>query len=405
MLPLSLVITSLLSAGDPGAETICLGYFKSIDQSMKKIILYGTPLSLYTGRARSYLIKAGLAYEERNASSEHYMRVVLPAAGGRQSIPVIETESGEVIRDGAAIIDHYEGKTNHGFSPTGIKQRVINRLFDVIGAEGFMRPAMHYRWNYPELNHTLLKFHFSALLPEHVDRDVMSDKLMDRMRNAGISFGATAENADLVESVYEAFLSKLNAHLAEHPYLLGGKPSIADFGMIAPLYAHLGRDPAPLQLMQQKAIRVLRWVERMNRPEPDVGEFGEVEAEYFPDDSIPQTLVDLLQQIAVDFVPETLAAAATINEWLAEQPMLADGETAQRGVGMATFDIEGRTISALAQPYRFYLLQRVQAEFDAASDADQAEIKQLLASCNMLPVLDARLTRSIGRKDNLEVWC
>ena len=38
-----------------------------------------------------------------------------------------------------------------------------------------------------------------------------------------------------------------------------------DFGLIAPMYAHLGRDPYPLALMQSRAIHVFRWVERMNR--------------------------------------------------------------------------------------------------------------------------------------------
>ena len=36
---------------------------------------------------------------------------------------------------------------------------------------------------------------------------------------------------------------------------------------------HLGRDPKPLSLMQAKATRLFRWVERMNRPDLDVGEF------------------------------------------------------------------------------------------------------------------------------------
>ena len=75
---------------------------------MSDITLYGSSLSLFTGRARSYLIKSGLAYRETLPVSEHYTERVLPKMGGRRSVPVIETEGGEVIRDGAAIIDHYE---------------------------------------------------------------------------------------------------------------------------------------------------------------------------------------------------------------------------------------------------------------------------------------------------------
>ena len=73
---------------------------------MTEITLYGSPLSLFTGRARSYLIKAGLGYRETTPITRSYAEDVLPKAGGRRGIPTIETAQGEVIRDGAAIIDH-----------------------------------------------------------------------------------------------------------------------------------------------------------------------------------------------------------------------------------------------------------------------------------------------------------
>ena len=75
---------------------------------MSQAILYGIPISLYTGRARSYLIKAGIDYKEVSPIEKRYLTEIVPAAGGRRGMPTLETASGEVIRDGAAIIDHYE---------------------------------------------------------------------------------------------------------------------------------------------------------------------------------------------------------------------------------------------------------------------------------------------------------
>lgn len=49
---------------------------------MDHITLYGVPISLYTGRARSYLIKAGIDYREEPHTSEHFFESVLPKAGG-----------------------------------------------------------------------------------------------------------------------------------------------------------------------------------------------------------------------------------------------------------------------------------------------------------------------------------
>ena len=49
-----------------------------------------------------------------------------------------------------------------------------------------------------------------------------------------------------------------------YPYVLGGRPSIADFGLMAPMFAHLARDPVPATLMKNRAPNVYRWTERMN---------------------------------------------------------------------------------------------------------------------------------------------
>jgi len=309
-----------------------------------------------------------------------------------------------VIRDGVAIVDHFENLGGQQFSPTLPKQRIISRLFDVIGAEGLLRPAMHYRWNSPEQNLNFLRFHFQSLMPRGPDREKKGDKAADQMRTACMAFGAVPVTYELVETLYQELLGKFDQHFSEHPYLLGGKPCVGDFGLIAPLYAHLGRDPKPLSLMQAQAIRLFRWVERMNRPEPDVGEFENQDEDYLLNDEVPETLIDVLKQIAIDFVPETQAAATCINEWINAQENLPAGTEVPRGVGMGSFKVRDVEINALAQPFRFYLLKRVQDEFASLNDQDQKDVAEMLSRCDMYTVLDTKLTREIGRKDNLEVW-
>ena len=68
-------------------------------------ILYGSPLSLYTGKARSYLIKNNIPYREIRPGTEHYEQHVLPLASAR-TMPILETAAGKIIRDSTAIIDH-----------------------------------------------------------------------------------------------------------------------------------------------------------------------------------------------------------------------------------------------------------------------------------------------------------
>jgi glutathione S-transferase len=370
--------------------------------------LYGSPLSLYTGKARSYLIKNRLPYRELTPTTTRFAETVLPQAK-LAMMPTVETAEGVVIRDGAAILDLFESAAGHPASPTTPRQRIVSGLLDVVGMEGLLRPAMHYRWNFPEENEAFLLHHFAAMTPASLDSAKVAEQNMGRMRMAAMAFGVVPDSIAGVEARYLEFLSLLDQHFAVWPYLLGERPSIGDFSLIAPMYGHLGRDPKPLALMQSKAIHVFRWVERMNRPEPDIGEFVDQGVAmsgdaFVPSDEIPETLVAVLRQLAVDFVPETIAAADHINGWLAAQDDLAEGTPLDRGVGLATFEVEGGAINALAQPYRFYLLKRVQADFDALPQGERVQVEEMLKACDLLPVLDARLNREIGRRDNREIW-
>ena len=269
---------------------------------MDPITLYGGAFSLYTGRARSYLIKEGIAYREEPHSSDHFYNVVLPKAGGRRGIPTIEFSNGDVIRDGIAIIDHYENLNGGTSAPKTPKQNILSLLFDVIGAEGMLRPCMHYRFNQGEEEGDFLTFHFSTVYPE---KDGAKNRIAFIKREVLPAWGVTPNTEELIETMHLKTLKTLNAHFSEYPYLFGGKPSIGDFGMIAPLYGHLGRDPVPLSLMQINAPRLFRWVERMNRLEPDIGEFENRSTTYLDNDEIPETLIDILKHFAIDFIPES----------------------------------------------------------------------------------------------------
>ena len=368
--------------------------------------LYAISHSLYSGRARSYMIKQGIAFNELSTGHESFKAEALPLAQ-IPTIPTLMTPSGDVIRDGAAIIEHFEAANGRPCRPVGPKQQIISALFDVIGTDGLLRPAMHYRWNFPEQNLDFVHYHFLHSQRDMPEREAKTEKMMNRMRHVAMLFGVTEDTVPLVEELYLEFLQALNNHFEEYPYLLGWRPSIGDFGLIAPLYAHLGRDPYPMRLMQQKATRVARWVERMNRPDQDVPEYFNAGSDFVADDEIPDTLIAVLKVIAKDFMPETKAAAVSINNALASNVPAPNTPAVGRlaeAPGTAEFEVQGQSIIAMAQPYRFYLLQRVQATYDALSEAQQAEVLALLMRCDMAELLSVKLDRKLGRLDNLEVW-
>src|SRR5208282_1236982 len=72
-------------------------------------ILWGAPASLYTGKARSYLIKKRIPYREFFPSHAVYQAKIAPALGFFV-VPVLEAPDGSIIQDTSDIIEHLEEK-------------------------------------------------------------------------------------------------------------------------------------------------------------------------------------------------------------------------------------------------------------------------------------------------------
>jgi len=362
------------------------------------VILYSVAQSMYTGRVRSYFIKLGIPYEERAPQPYLYN---LSKEIGRGGMPTIEFPDGRIIRDGVAIVDFFEERSDHPAKPLGPCQNIVSLMFDVLGAEGLLRPAMHYRFGFDEEQYDFILHHFTSQL--NGDEERAKKVIAYVSSDIALRWGVRPSTNVLTEELYGGFIDKFNAHLKEYPYLLGGKPCVGDFGLMCPMYGHLGRDPVPHRLLQNRAPWVHRWVERMNRPEPDTGEYINVPRSFLPSDEVPDTIIEILKHFAIDFVPETAASHMGINNWLKENNP-SQGDECARYAGEAEFDVEGTTIHVQTQPFRFYLLGRVQDAIQALKGSDQAKALALLDACNMTDVLGLRLNRKIGRANNLEVW-
>lgn len=376
--------------------------------------LYGTPGSLYTGKARSYLIKQGIDFENRAAGEPRFRAEIVPRIG-RWIIPVLETPSGELVQDGSEIIAHFEAKGGVRLPayPATPLHRMVSQVFELFGGEGLLRPAMHFRWNFDETNSAFLERDFPAALAPTGAGDAAQAEVFamasGRMRKAMAGFGVSPETIPAVEASYAEFLRLFDEHLAGSPYLLGGRPTLGDYGLVAPLYAHLARDPYPAQMMKRTAYRVWRWVERMNAPDQDAGEYGAPPPELFADDGVPDTLKRLLRFVAEDYLPEVAAFVAFTQAWLAEHADIAPGTSGMprpqdRVIGQTTFTWRGHELRVNVMPYRVYLLQKIQAVFDEAEPSARQAIQRLLEETGLTPLLDLRVSRRVERKDHLEVW-
>lgn len=229
--------------------------------SQQCITLWGTPHSLYTGKIRSYLIKKGISFRERMPAEPAFQQRVVPVVGA-VVVPILELADGTIVQDTSDMIDHLEQAfPARPMLPTSPVQRVTALLLDGFGSEGLLAAAMHYRLPDRAEQEQFLRAEFGRSVHAGNNRDerLAAGAQMMSYFNSFLPFlGVTPQSIPAHEAAYEALLDALDIHFLSHPYLLGGHPSIADFGFMAPLFAHLGRDPYPSALMKNRAPNVFR---------------------------------------------------------------------------------------------------------------------------------------------------
>lgn len=200
----------------------------------------------------------------------------------------------------------------------------------------------------------------------------------------------------------------LNRHFSEHPFLLGGRPSAADYGLIGPLFAHLGRDPVPTTLMKREAPRVYRWVERMMAPGLDTLEFPDYGTDWIADNAVPDSLEALLQLIAKDMLPELTDKLTFLDVWVSEhQP--ADGEPVsakphQRMIGQVNTHFRRVPVTAAVEPYLLYILRRAKEAMASFNDTDRQRVSNALSRVGLLATIPSARQYSVGQHKHIEVW-
>lgn len=365
--------------------------------------LYGVPHSLYTGIARCYLRTQGVPYVEIPTSDPDFAERIMPVIQ-RSIIPVLETPEGEIIQDSLDIIDHFEQQgVPYSAYPPGLLQRVLAVIIAYYGTQAMLPHAMHYRWTYRDDQEAFLRDQFAAGAGE-----ALADKIMSRMNSYLPQLGVNDHTIPEIEASYEQLLDTLNAHFAEHPYVFGGRPSLADYGLIGPMFAHLGRDPVPGNIMKTRAPKVFRWVERMTAPGLDTPEFTGCGDDFLADDAIPSTLEPLLRQIADEIFP-MLTDKLTFMDGLIQEQQPDDGQPVsekphQRYVGAVETSFRGVPVQAGIQPYLVYVLRKADEALATAPGDDQLRVHEALAERGLAGALPGERGYSVDRRNHIEVW-
>lgn len=349
--------------------------------------LYGADISYYTGKVRAYLRWKAVPFEEIHADANVYRQEILPRVGF-PVIPVVVTPDDATLQDTTCIIEALEARhPQPSVSPSTPRQRLASLLLELYGDEWLLIPAMHYRWHH---NRDFAIRAFGALNAPHASPEeqvAIGNRRAGPFAQSAVMLGGEPSMHAAIEASYEALLGELNDHFEHHPYLLGTRPCLGDFGLTGPLYAHLYRDPASGELMRRLAPNVAKWVERMqNPPAPQSGNF-------LPDDRIPNTLLPVLRRMMREQMPDLQTTVHSLEQWISRHP---GEQEVPRSVSMQPFQLEGSQGMRTAKPYSLWMLQRVR---DAWRELDHAHPGNLDA---FLEQIDGKAFRDFRDPPRLE---
>lgn len=324
--------------------------------------LFGSELSPYSVKVRSYLRYKGLPHEwilrtpAVQAEFQKYAKLPL--------IPLLVTPQGEGMQDSTPIIERLEARhAEPSIMPADAALAFLSALLEEYGDEWGNKWMFHYRWRYqPDVWATAERIaHQMAGAQGTLAVAQARAAVADRMTGRLGFVGSNAETEPTIEASFRRALTLLEAHLQARPYVLGGRPAMADFGLWAQFY-EAATDPTPGAIMRASAPSVMAWVQRMLDPKGD-GDF-EVWTALAP------TLVPLLkEEVSGLFLPWSAANAAAI----------AGG---QKSFSM---NLAGTTWTQEPQKYHARSLAELQRKYAAVRGAPGLD--SLLADGGCLPFL------------------
>jgi glutathione S-transferase len=318
--------------------------------------VYGSSVSYYTGKLEAYLRYKGITYQA--LPTPYGEAKMLIEKVGAVQMPIVERDDGRWMSDTTPILLQIEQEQPEpGILPPDPVVRFIAALIEDYGDEWLWRPAMHYRWSYRRDRRFI-----SDHLAEEVGGFIKAPHWLKRMRIARRQFtnfvvkdgvnDATRAHAD---ATYLNALDAMSAVLANRPFLLGNAPSLADYGMMGPMFRHFGQDPTPAEIMRQRAPLVFEWVARMWRAE-------RIEEPEFVTE-VPGDMAALLRECCEMHLVQLAANAQCFAR------------------GGKNFDVEiqrSRYTGLPVSRYRVWCLEQLSDRYAALSDADQSKVRTLL---------------------------
>ena len=316
--------------------------------------IFGAELSPYSVKVRSYFRYKQLSHEwvVRSSRNEEEFRrhAKLPL------VPLVLCPDGTALQDSTPIIEAIEQRfPDPSIHPEEPVTRFVSALLEEFGDEWGNKWMFHYRWAREADQRSAANRLAAAMMPD-VDataREQIAGGIRERMVGRVWFVGSSPQTAPQIEQSFGDALALLEIHLATRPYLFGGRPAFADFGLWGQLY-NAFTDPTPHAILERTAPHTVAWIERMLEPSAS-GPFE-------PWTRLEPTLLALLTgQVGGLFLPwsdaNARAVAAGQEQFTVELAGRAWTQKPQKYHARSLANLRGRFAAMPADPVLHHLLE------------------------------------------------
>ena len=268
----------------------------------------------------------------------------------------------EAVVDSTPIIRRLELEFPYARSiiPDNTVLDFINALLEDYGDEWLTKAMFHYRWHYQadRANAGNMLPRWGMLGESEESIKERNEYFTDRQVNRLYVVGSNDRTAPVIEASYRRFLDIMDKLIQQHPFLLGDRPSSADFAFYGQLTQLAQFDPTPRELTMTQAPRIYAWVDVVD----DLSGLRPESTDWLNVEEASRMFRPLLTEVGRTYVPVMLANAKAMNE----------------GAKLVETTVEGEAWEQQAFPYQARCVAELRSAFARLEEAERDEVVAIL---------------------------
>ncbi|MDT0596483.1 glutathione S-transferase [Glaciecola petra] len=349
-------------------------------------------MSYFAGKLRGYLNYKKIEYIHKDPNFIDLM-YRFPKVIGSSSMPVIKTDTGEWLSDTTEIIEKLERiHPQPSIEVTTPRLKIISMLLEAWFDDSWLTPALYTRWLFPESFSVFKNEGGKALLPffpKFIREFAIEKTGMARMRLYLSSMGVSDSQVKIIDMWLREQLKALDTHFSSQKYLLGNRPTIADYGLLGPMYGHLNRDPWPKKELMDKLPNLRNWVSRTHGGFDDYDKLS-------ANDKLPETLLPILHTVANEFIPMVNTTVELSKQYVIKANKVK-GDRLPRQFKNVEFPMGEGVFRRNVFSYTLWMMQRIKSEYDRFDVDQKQSVDALLTELGMGNLMESSFGPKLER--------